>query len=207
MHIKCAINIVIGSVSVCSNGSLFSDPSSVCWLAAVGSLACSVFISRWRQGQNPSKKKSFKILHVKIIIFTWINSSSSYLLTFWVSNFLWTFAVRQPTSALSLHSWDVEVQNCSSHKSCWRVKASLSVWQERESAAGSGGELWAGPDLHHRENYCHLLPKRCGGAELRCQPAGGRDHAALQTWTKLPGTLPCEHTGDSSRDVGLNRWN
>lgn len=75
MHIKCAINIVIGSVSVCSNGSLFSDPSSVCWLAAVGSLACSVFISRWRQGQNPSKKKSFKILHVKIIIFTWINSS------------------------------------------------------------------------------------------------------------------------------------
>ena len=60
--------------------------------------------------------------------------------------------------------------------------------QERESAAGPGGELRAGPDLHHREDHLRLLPQQRGGAELRRQPAGGRLHAALQTRTQLSGT-------------------
>lgn len=93
---------------------------------------------------------------------------------------------------------------CSLNNPRWRVKAPLFVRQECESDAGPGGELRAGPDLHHRENHLRLLPQQCGGAELRCQPAGGRLHAALQTRPQLPGTLPCVHVIDSSRDVAVN---
>lgn len=97
-----------------------------------------------------------------------------------------------------------KIARCSLNNPRWRVKAPLFVRQECESAAGPGGELRAGPDLHHRENHLRLLPQQCGGAELRCQPAGGRLHAALQTRPQLPGTLPCVHVIDSSRDVAVN---
>lgn len=62
--------------------------------------------------------------------------------------------------------------------------------QERESAAVPGGELRAGPALHHREDHRRLVPQRRRGAQLCRQPARGRLHAALQTWPQLPGTIP-----------------
>lgn len=64
-----------------------------------------------------------------------------------------------------------------------------SVWQEHKSATGPGWELWAGPDLHHREDHFCLLPQQRGRAELCSQPARGCFHAALQTWPKLLGMV------------------
>lgn len=68
-----------------------------------------------------------------------------------------------------------------------RIHFSPVCLQEHESATGPGWELWAGPDLHHREDHFCLLPQQCGRAELCSQPAGGCLHAALQTRPKLPG--------------------
>lgn len=68
-----------------------------------------------------------------------------------------------------------------------RIHFSPVCLQEHESATGPGWELRAGPDLHHREDHFRLLPQQRGRAELCSQPAGGRLHAALQTWPKLPG--------------------
>lgn len=69
-------------------------------------------------------------------------------------------------------------------------ETSLTSLQECKSSSGPGGELRAGLDLHHREDHLRLLPQQRGGAELRCQPEGGRLHAALQTRPQLPGTVP-----------------
>lgn len=105
-------------------------------------------------------------------------------------NFLLSSAVQHPT--ISVLWWGALTYKIARNTSKLRkLKASPFVRQERESAAVAGRELRAGPDLHHRAHHLCLLPRQCGGAELRLQPARGRLHAALQTRPQLPGTHLC----------------